>query len=200
MFTYNLKICEQLKSTSDKGKSNTHTANIFNRSTEYQQKYKPDSLHVYIVNHVFTVNHVNIVNMNYHGGNFCVTPLWDDICLGIFEGLRIRMEFLSTVSYGLKGWTGVICFPDGGLAFVTTQTTMMIVIHMSRSDPPINPNISSKFIVSPSKLKKNNLVESSTNLNRQIYNLFKRYMIVLLHVYDNIIIWFCVWHFKVITI
>lgn len=52
-----------------------HTANIFNRSTEYQQKYKPDSLHVYIVNHVFTVNYVNIVNMNYHGGNFCVTPL-----------------------------------------------------------------------------------------------------------------------------
>lgn len=151
MFTYNLKICEQLKSTSDKGKSNTHTANIFNRSTEYQQKYKPDSLHVYIVNHVFTINYVHIVNMNYHGGNFCVTPLWDDICLGIFEGLRIRMEFLSTVSYGLKGWTGVICFPDGGLAFVTTQTTMMIVIHMSRSDPPINPNISSKFIVSPSK-------------------------------------------------
>lgn len=29
---------------------------------------------------------------------------------------------------------------------------MMIVIHMSRRDPPINPNISSKFIVSPSAL------------------------------------------------
>lgn len=29
---------------------------------------------------------------------------------------------------------------------------MMIVIHMSKSDPPINPNISSKFIVSPSAL------------------------------------------------
>lgn len=135
--------------------------------------------------------------MNYHGGNFCVTPLWDDICLGIFEGLRIRMEFLSTVSYGLKGWTGVICFPDGGLAFVTTQTTMMIVIHMSKSDPPINPNISSKFIVSPSKKKKIDLVESLTNLNRHIYNLFKRYMMVLL--YDSIITWFCVWHFKAIT-
>lgn len=45
-----------------------------------------------------------------------------------------------------------MCFPDGGLAFVTTQTTMMIVRHMSRSDPPINPSISSKFIVSPSAL------------------------------------------------
>lgn len=46
----------------------------------------------------------------------------------------------------------MMCFPDGGLAFVTTQTTMMIVRHMSRSDPPINPSISSKFIVSPSAL------------------------------------------------
>lgn len=45
-----------------------------------------------------------------------------------------------------------MCFPDGGLAFVTTQTTMMIVRHMSRRDPPINPSISSKFIVSPSAL------------------------------------------------
>lgn len=56
--------------------------------------------------------------MNYYGGNFCVILFWDDICLGIFEGLCIWMEFLLIVLYGLKGWIGVICFLDGGLVFV----------------------------------------------------------------------------------
>lgn len=41
--------------------------------------------------------------------------------------------------------------PDGGLAFVTTQTTIIIVRHIRRSDPPMKPSRSSKFIVSPAR-------------------------------------------------
>lgn len=35
MFIYNLKICEQFKSISDKDKLNMYIVNIFNRSIEY---------------------------------------------------------------------------------------------------------------------------------------------------------------------